>query len=183
MRVSSVLAALSLGLLGFPLTTMAATVTGTVPQPSVVWVSDGSSVPDAEVQVHNENRQFVPDTIVIRAGTSVRFPNDDPFFHSIYSSSQPDPFDIGYYGLGPGKLVTFLHPGIIDVHCHIHARMHGTIVVTDGPGTSGLVTRFKIDGVLPGSHQLNYWNERTGLKSQTIVVSSAPGVTDVGTLR
>src|SRR5579864_2764333 len=83
----------------------AATVTGTTIEPSIVWVSDGSTAPDVESQVHNQNRQFVPSLIVIRAGDSVRFPNDDPFFHSIYSASPNDSFDIGYYGYGPGKLV------------------------------------------------------------------------------
>lgn len=161
----------------------AATVNGTFSQSSVVWISDGSTVPDTEVQVHNDNREFVPETIVIRAGTSVRFPNDDPFFHSIYSSSPPDPFDIGYYGFGPGKVVNFSHAGIIELHCHIHARMHGTIVVTDGPGPSALVTEFTIDGVSPGSHELKYWNERSGLKSETIIVPAGRGAFNVGTLR
>jgi plastocyanin len=184
MRLSSLFAiAGSLSALVLPLFGRAATVTGAFGQPSIVWISDGSAVPDSEAQVHNENRQFVPETVVIRAGTSVRFPNDDPFFHSIYSFSQADPFDIGYYGFGPGKLVTFLHAGVIELHCHIHARMHGTIVVTDGPGPSNFVTKFKIDDVQPGSHQLNYWNERTGLRSETVIVPGARTVTDIGTLR
>jgi plastocyanin len=170
-------------MLAFPLGTQAATVSGTVSQPSIVWISDGSAPADAVTQVHNENRQFIPETIVVRAGTSVRFPNDDPFFHSIYSTSKSDPFDIGYYGFGPGKLVTFMHPGIVDLRCHIHAKMHGRIIVTDGPGPSEFVTQFKIDDVLPGSHQLNYWNERTGLKSETVIVPNTDTVTDVGKLR
>jgi plastocyanin len=161
----------------------AATVDGALSQPSIVWISDGSVVPDTELQVHNENRQFIPETTVIRAGTSVRFPNDDPFFHSIYSNSPADPFDIGYYGFGPGKVVTFARAGIIELHCHIHARMHGTIVVTDGPGPAGFVTKFSIGGLLPGSHQLNYWNERSGLKSETIIVPAGGAAIDVGTLR
>jgi plastocyanin len=173
-----------LTLLGTIAPSAAATLTGALSQPSIVWISDGSAVPDTEVQVHNEDRQFIPETVVIRAGTSVRFPNDDPFFHSIYSSSPADPFDIGYYGFGPGKIVTFPRVGIIELHCHIHARMHGTIVVTDGPGPSRFVTQFRIDDVVPGSHELDYWNERTGLKSETVIVpASGGGTINLGTLR
>ncbi|GEM_PF-3492915 len=161
----------------------AATVVGATLQPSVVWVSDGSTASDPESQVRNQNRQFVPGLIVIRAGDSVRFPNDDPFFHSIYSASPNDPFDIGYYGFGPGKLVNFLQPGIVDVHCHIHAKMHGTIVVTDGPNSGGLGTHFALQGVMSGAHRIYFWNERDGLKSSAISVPAGDATEDVGTLR
>lgn len=169
-------------LLGTSAHGLAATLDGAFSEPSVVWITNGPAVVDTEVQLHNENRQFIPGTIVIRAGTSVRFPNDDPFFHSIYSSSPADPFDIGYYGFGPGKLVDFPRAGIIEVHCHIHPRMHGTIVVTDGPGPPGFVTRFEIDALSAGSHQLNYWNERTGLKTETVIVPARRAAINIGML-
>jgi plastocyanin len=176
-------AAFCFGLLAFPARIAAATVTGAAAEPSIVWISDRSVVADTETAMHNENREFVPDMIVIRAGTSVRFPNDDPFFHSIYSSSPTDPFDIGYYGFGPGKLVEFPHAGVVDVRCHIHARMRGTIVVTDGPSSGGFVTQFKLDGVLAGTHQLYFWNSRAGLKSVTVNVPAGPITANIGALR
>ena len=161
----------------------AASVSGTIADPSIVWVSDGSSVADAEAQIHNDNREFVPSLLVIRAGTSVRFPNDDPFFHSIYSSSPLDPFDIGYYGLGPGKLVRFSRSAVVEVRCHIHPKMHGTIVVVDGPNSGGLVTQFRIRDVLPGTHELHWWNARTGEKTLQVAIPAGDATQDVGALR
>jgi len=184
MRPSIVPAVLAIGiaLLNVGLA-RAATVAGSLAEPGVVWISDGSVTHPDEAQVHNENREFIPGTMVIRAGANVRFPNDDPFFHSIYSSSAADPFDIGYYGYGPGKVVNFAHAGIVEVRCHIHAKMHGTLVVTDGPSSEGMVTSFKLNGVLPGAHRLNVWTPRSGVKTVSVNVKSDDAALDLGMLR
>lgn len=177
-----IIGCLSLVLVALGAAAGAATVTGTTLQPSIVWISDGSTVPESVTEVHNSDRQFVPSFVVIRAGTNVRFPNDDPFFHSIYSASSNDLFDIGYYGFGPGKVVKFPAAGIIEVRCHIHARMRGTIVVTDGPSSGGLGTHFKIDGVLSGLHNIYSWNARTGVKSSSVKVPVGDATDDLGTI-
>ncbi|HEY8296559.1 MAG TPA: hypothetical protein VIG32_00855, partial [Candidatus Baltobacteraceae bacterium] len=97
---------------------------------------------------------FMPDVIVIGAGSSVRFPNDDPFYHSIYASDGPDPFDIGYYGNGPGKVVPFPNAGVVHVRCHIHAQMHGMIVVAGGPFAQLSNGSFRLD-LPPGRYVLH----------------------------
>ena len=120
--------------------------------------------------MRNKEKAFVPDVLVVPVGSSVRFPNEDPFFHSIYSDSKIDPFDIGYYGPGPGKSVLFAQPGVIAVHCHIHASMHATIVVTDGPFATSEGGRYEIDGVPPGKHALHAWDPTHGERTLSIVV-------------
>src|ERR1700694_5445449 len=92
----------------------AATVTGQLAEPGIAWVSQGQRGKATDEQsMRNTHKAFVPDFLAIAAGSSVRFPNDDSFFHSIYSESDPDPFDIGFYDTGPGKVVTFEKPGVI----------------------------------------------------------------------
>jgi hypothetical protein len=101
----------------------------------------------------------------------VAFPNDDAFYHSVYSVSPSNPFDIGLYDTGPGKLVTFDNPGIVDVRCHVHGSMHATIVVVDGPYV--VTTRpgdtYKLD-VPRGRHVLHVWTDGSPVVSSTIVV-------------
>ena len=158
----------------------AAEVRGTVSTPSVVWINDGSAPPARTLDMHNRDRQFVPGLIVVRTGQAVRFPNDDAFYHSIYSDSLSNPFDIGYYGTGPGKVIAFDKPGVVEVRCHIHFSMHGVIIVTEGPYTDGPVKSFDLQNVAPGTHTLFMRTEKGDVKSKTVTVPSAASKIDLG---
>ena len=149
----------------------AATFSGTLAQPGVVWISDGSqpaALPEAEMR--NIHKAFVPSLLVVTAGTSVRFPNDDTFFHSIYSAGPPDPFDIGFYDNGAGKSVGFNAAGIVTVRCHVHGSMHATIVVVDGPWaqTQQPNQPYVLKDIRTGKHTLHVWSsdgEKTSVVS------------------
>jgi plastocyanin len=153
---------------------LAGTYAGTLPQPGIVWISDGSKpTPMPETAMHNTHKSFVPEMIVITAGTNVRFPNDDGFYHSIYSESTADPFDIGFYDTGPGKIVAFPNPGVDDVRCHIHGSMHGVIVVVDGPYAQTTVPNaaYTLTNVRPGEHTLHIWTPDGGEKTSTVRIA------------
>jgi plastocyanin len=142
-------------------------VRGTLPQPGVVWVQDDAHpLAATEIQMANSDKAFVPGIVVVAAGGRVRFPNTDPFYHSIYSESAAGPFDIGFYDTGPGKAVAFARPGIIAVRCHIHGSMHGTIVVVGGPWaqTTAPGESYVIPNVPPGRHVLHVWTPDGGEK-------------------
>jgi plastocyanin len=154
--------ALSFACAAVPSYATAATIHGNTDE-AVLWVSNQpSAIKAADGDMRNRGRTFIPPYIVIAAGSSVTFPNDDPFYHSIYSDSKVDPFDIGYYNNGPGKSVTFQNPGIVDVHCHIHAFMHATIIVADGPFTTASNGTYQLQNVLPGKVSLHAWNPDNG---------------------
>ena len=141
---------------------LATTVRGTS-SASAVWISDTQALPKPiEEVLTNKDRSFIPDLVVIPMGSQVRFPNEDAFYHSIYSTSPADPFDIGFYDTGPGKVVFFPNPGVISVHCHIHASMHATIIVADGPYALVQDGRFELDDVTPGRHALHVWSLALG---------------------
>ncbi len=122
--------------------------------------------------MRNVEKSFMPELLVVSVGGIVRFPNDDPFFHSIYSSSDADAFDIGFYGNGPGKEVSFERTGIVDVRCHIHAKMHATIVVVDGPYLRA-DGAFSFAGVVPGNTTVSAWNASEGLRTRRVRVVNA----------
>jgi plastocyanin len=162
-----------IALFALPIPSLAATIHGTT-DASVVWVSAPDALPKPGVfDVHNQDREFLPPLTVIPQGSSVRFPNDDPFLHSIYSASPADPFDIGFYANGPGKTVDFPKAGIIDLHCHIHASMHGTIVVTDGPYALAANGAYSVSNVPAGKHVLHAWDETHGERTMNITVPNA----------
>jgi len=59
----------------------------------------------------------------INKGDIIKFENDDPFFHNVYSMSDLKMFDLGSYKTGLAKSVTFDKSGSVDVECAIHPRM------------------------------------------------------------
>ena len=110
--------------------------------------------------------------LVVPVGSSVTFPNDDAFYHSVYSLSAGNAFDLGLYDTGPGKSVTFAVSGIVEIRCHVHGSMHATIVVVDGPATRTTQPgeRFRLDGIKPGRRTLHVWTPDGGEIRRTVVV-------------
>ena len=147
----------------------AATVVGKLVAPSIVWVTDVDAVHPIVAEMRNTAKTFVPDILAIPVGSTVRFPNDDPFFHSIFSASETGAFDIGFYPAGPGKEQLFDRPGILDVRCHIHALMRANIVVVDGPFASA-DTSFSIADIGSGDRVVHAWSRERGLRSQSVRV-------------
>ncbi len=59
----------------------------------------------------------------VKAGDTVSFRNDDPFFHNVFSSSSTKAFDLGSYPQGQARKVTFDKEGVVEVECAIHPDM------------------------------------------------------------
>jgi plastocyanin len=83
----------------------------------------------ANHNVGQKNKKFTVDKLVISVGDTVHFPNHDDIHHNVYSISDAKVFDLGSYGNGESKSVTFDKPGIVDVECAIHPTMHMVIEV------------------------------------------------------
>jgi len=83
----------------------------------------------AEYEVAQKNKAFSVKTLQIKVGDVVSFPNQDPFFHNVFSLSPDKTFDLGSYKKGNTKKITFDKPGKIQVECAIHPKMQMTIDV------------------------------------------------------
>jgi plastocyanin len=164
--------ALVFALLGTAVPVDAATYTGVAGAPGVVWITGGAPGPRADASIRQTQKAFVPALLVISPGTTVRFPNDDRFYHSVYSDAPSNPFDLGLYNNGPGKSVVFENAGVVDIRCHVHGTMHAIVVVADGPFaiTTHPNERYRIDGVPPGPHALHVWTDGTTVATTYIVV-------------
>jgi plastocyanin len=83
--------------------------------------------------IEQKNRRFIPETLVVPAGSTVSFPNLDPLFHNVFSLSSPKTFDLGNYAKDHTRTITFPKPGIVFVNCHLHPNMAAAIVVSPQP--------------------------------------------------
>src|SRR5881409_3726344 len=109
----------------------------------------GPAAPPVTVQIAINDKEFAPRVVVVPAGSTVRFPNHDPFDHNVFSASDPNQFDLGQYGRGEARSWTFARPGLVRVFCNVHPRMVAFVVAVAAryfgqPATDG---SFTIDGV------------------------------------
>lgn len=83
----------------------------------------------ASFNVGQKNKQFTKKSLTVKVGDTVRFTNEDPFFHNVFSLSPTKTFDLGSYPKGDYRDVTFDTAGKVEVECAIHPNMRMTIVV------------------------------------------------------
>lgn len=73
--------------------------------------------------VNQKGKSFSHKSLVVKAGDSVKFVNDDPFNHNVFSLSETKSFDLGSYGHGLAKSVVLDKPGTVEVECAVHPDM------------------------------------------------------------
>jgi hypothetical protein len=119
--------------------------------------------------------------LAITVGTTVEFPNSDPFYHNVFSISKPKKFDLGHYPAGRSKAVRFDRPGIVRVFCEIHSHMSAFILVFSHQyfSVTSADGRYQIPNVPPGRYTLNAWNEGELRESRGIDVPDEGGVMEV----
>jgi plastocyanin len=130
-----------------------------------------------KAQIAQRGEQFLPPVVAITVGSTVDFPNEDPFFHNVFSLSKIATFDLGRFPSGEMRSRQFLRPGIVKVFCHLHSQMNALIVVLDHPwfttpAESGM---FTLPDIPAGEHTLAAWHERVGERRERIRVT--PGQT------
>lgn len=88
-----------------PLASFAGSIT--VGQKDKAFVLDGEVVSEVSVSV----------------GDTVRFLNEDSFFHNVFSLSDLKMFDLGSFPKGDHRDVVFDAAGTVEVECAIHPDM------------------------------------------------------------
>jgi len=83
----------------------------------------------AEYVVTQKNKSFSVKKLSLKVGDSIKFVNDDPFPHNVFSLSDVKSFDLGSYGQGGSKSVTFDKPGTVEIECAVHPDMKMVVEV------------------------------------------------------
>ena len=140
----------------------------------VIFFADISASKGAAVQaaIAQKDEQFVPHVVAVTTGSSVAFPNQDPFFHNVFSLSRGASFNLGRYPSGSSRSKVFTKPGIVKVFCEIHSQMSAVVRVFDHewytvPSEDGT---FAMGNVPPGDHILVAWHERIGERRDRVTI-------------
>ena len=132
--------------------------------------------PPAEpLHIDQKGFRFLPHVTVLQTGSTVRFLNNDPEPHNVYSPEGR--YNLGTWPTGDTRDYTFKKPGIYTQLCNIHPDMLAYVVVVDTPhfAVSDATGAFLIRNVPPGKYRLVAWHEKKdGLEQDVEVVAGKP---------
>lgn len=162
---------------------------------TVVWLSplgtDANGTP-AVAPMHavlqQKNKTFEPHLLVVTKGSTVDFPNRDPWFHNVFSLFNGKRFDLGLYEAGSTRTVHFDREGVSYIFCNIHPEMSAVVVVLSSPyfAIPNKQGEFSISAVPPGRYTLHVWNENAlpaALQALSRAVEVSGGSHSVGSVR
>jgi hypothetical protein len=160
-----------------------------LPDDAVIYVESLPGAADSLLpmperpRLAQQRQSFVPRVVAIPAGGTVDFPNMDPIYHNVFSVSPIRRFDLGRYGRGKSKSVTFEKPGLANVYCDIHSNMEGFILVVPNrafarPDASG---KYALPDLPAGRYTLVVWHPDLGTVRRDVAVPDHGDVTvDLG---
>ena len=133
---------------------------------AVIWLkpvqSDAvSAIAPGNFTLLQKNKMFTPHLLVVPVGSSVLFPNEDPFFHNVFSLFDGKRFDLGLYEAGSTRRVVFSREGVSYIFCNIHSEMSAVVIALGTPFHSiadpqGL---FRMEAIPNGDYYLHVWIE------------------------
>ncbi len=162
--------------------------------PAVIWLdpmpgtTSASFLPHEHYTLLQKNRTFLPHLQVIPVGSVVTFPNQDPFFHNVFSLFDGKRFNLGLYEAGSSKSVTFSRAGVSYIFCNIHPEMSAVIISLATPlyAIADAEDTMLLRYVPPGEYKLHFWIEgvpQSSLDKLSRTVRLTSSVVDLGTIR
>jgi plastocyanin len=143
----------------------------------VIYLRSAPAMPsieeeDKQLQMVQLGETFIPHILPIVKGSTVRFPNQDPIFHNVFSLSGTKSFDLGRYPKGDSRSVIFEEAGIVPVFCHLHSDMSAIILVLENPyfAVPDPDGRYRIENIPAGNYTLIAWHERSEKVEQQVEV-------------
>jgi plastocyanin len=135
----------------------------TNPPAAVVYLEanrPAQPVTHATAQMAQKGMAFTPDLVAVLLGSTVEFPNLDDTYHNVFSYSKAKRFDLGRYRKDEkAASVLFDKPGAVTVHCDIHERMRGTVLVLETPYfvKTDAQGRYRLEHLPAGNYTLKAW--------------------------
>jgi plastocyanin len=128
--------------------------------------------PSDPVKIDQKGFRFLPHVTVLQTGSTVRFLNNDPEPHNVYSPEGR--YNLGTWPTGDTKDYTFKKPGIYTQLCNIHPDMLAYVVVVDTPlfSLTDAAGNFLIRNVPPGKYTLVVWHEKKDGLEQAVEVEA-----------
>jgi len=144
-------------------------------------------IPKLHIRLVQKNKEFTPHLLVVPTGTSVDFPNMDPFFHNVFSLFNGKRFDLGLYEAGSHRSVSFDREGVSYIFCNIHPEMGAVVVALNSPyyAISSPDGSIVLHDVPAGRYRVQTWAEQLQAASTEegeLIVQITPKGATLGTI-
>ncbi|HYW40501.1 MAG TPA: hypothetical protein VE957_20530 [Terriglobales bacterium] len=167
-----------------PMTGASGEATMATPSP----LGNPQASPEQTPRLVQKNKSFEPHILVVPAGSTVEFPNRDPFFHNVFSLFEGKRFDLGLYESGTSRMVRFDRAGISYIFCNIHPEMSAVVITMATPlyAISNRDGQLSLAGVPYGRYMLHVWSEGMGPENEqpfTREITIGENATSLGLIR
>ncbi len=135
--------------------------------------------PEKPYVVDQQDLTFIPHVLPVLVGSKVDFKNSDNVNHNVFSPTECKSFNLGTFGPGVYKTVTFDRVCVVELLCNVHSEMSAYVVVLDNPyfaltGTDG---SFTIENVPAGTYEIAVWSEKLKAGTQSVTVTDGSSAT------
>ena len=135
--------------------------------------SKQSMSPSKSLMLDNKKCAFVPHVQVAPVGSEILLLNSDPILHDVHARLGSETlFNVGLPTWRQVKK-RLNRAGIVAIECEVlHTWMSAYIVVTSSPyfAVTNEKGEFSIDGIPPGTYEMQVWHERLGRQLKKVVV-------------
>jgi plastocyanin len=135
--------------------------------------------PEKNPFVSQKSFAFTPHVLPVLKGATVDFTNDDGVVHNVFAPpGSAKRFNLGNYGAGVKKTVTFDKTGEVELRCNIHPEMLGYVIVLQNPyfALTDKKGNFEIGDIPPGKYRMIVWHERFKEASQEVTIEAGKSV-------
>lgn len=133
--------------------------------PAAVWLSPvgihAAAPSRGPYTLLQKDRMFSPHMLIVPVGSVVHFPNEDPFYHNVFSLFDGRRFDLGLYEAGKTRDVTFSREGLSYIFCNIHPEMSAVVLALSTPfyGSGEAPGDIAIHNLPAGEYDVHLWVE------------------------
>lgn len=131
---------------------------------------------DARATMLQQGQRFRPFILPIQVGTTVEFPNRDPFRHHVYSFADAKTFELKLYDSSEAETMTFDREGVIPLGCNIHDNMLAYLYVVGTPHftQTNEAGNSAIEALPEGEYTVKAWhpNQKTDVAAADVTVTA-----------
>ncbi len=130
--------------------------------------------PAAPVVLDQKGCHYAPHVVAVQIGQSLEIANSDDTLHNVHAvPTINEEFNIGQPVKGMKNTFTFKAREIaILLKCDVHGWMSAYVGVVEHPffAVTAGGGRFTLEGLPPGTYEVEAWHEKLGTQVQTVTV-------------
>lgn len=140
-------------------------------------VPAGQTFPAATqaVVLDQDGCRYKPHVLGLRVGQALEIRNSDPVLHNIKAVAKKNrPFNVSQPSAGMKTTRTFSAAEVmVNLECNVHGWMKAYVGVRPDPffAVSAQNGSFKIEGLPPGTYEIEAWHEKFGTQTATVTIA------------